>query len=239
MKKAAALLLVLALALAACVSAWAEAEEETVRLDLEIGFEKNAYFSTYDVKVFVDDEQVAVMDHGIDYAGTLMLAPGKHIIRFEEAGSSRPSKGETLISISGPSLYHCEIHAKSSLIKITDERTEEISEDRPAPGRPPVVAVDGENRLQVSVEFTKNGLFSKYDVDLYCDDVLIARMPHGKDYEGTWLVSSGTHLIMFCKAGDRSVRGSVTVKAEGDAAFSCRIEAERNKVRIDRDRLTY
>ena len=101
------------------------------------------------------------------------------------------------------------------------------------------VLADGENRLQVSVEFTKNGLFSKYDVDLYCDDVLIARMPHGKDYEGTWLVSSGTHLIMFCKAGDRSVRGSVTVKAEGDAAFSCRIEAERNKVRIDRDRLTY
>ena len=264
MRKTFALILALVLALAGCVAAFAEGDgwtcpscgaeatgnfcnncggerpdaEETVRLDLEIAFEKNAYFSTYDVKLFVDDRQIAVLEHGIDWAGTLYIASGKHIIRFEEAGSSRGAKGETVISITEPSLYSCGIHAKSSVIKITDERTEAIRADRAAPGRPDTVPVDGETRLQVSVEFRKNGIFSQYYVDLYCDDVLIATLPHGKNYEGTWLVSEGTHMIMFCKSGDRSVRGSVTVKVSRDAAFSCHIEATRNKVEITKDRLT-
>ena len=78
MRKTFALILALVLALAGCVAAFAEGDswicpscgaeatgnfcnncggerpdaEETVRLDLEIAFEKNAYFSTYDVKQY-------------------------------------------------------------------------------------------------------------------------------------------------------------------------------------------
>ncbi len=266
MKKIAALILILALVLGVCAAACAEgdewvcpgcgtvatgnfcnncgakrpdAEADKVRLDLEIAFEKNAYFSTYDVKLYIDDDWIATLDHGVDWAETVYVAPGRHIIRFEEAASAYAARGETVISVTEPSVYRCGIHAKSSTIKITDERTEAISEDRAAPDSQAVIPVDGETRLQVSVEFRKNGIFSRYDVDLYCDDVFIATLPHGKNYEGAWLVSDGTHMIMFCKSGDRSVRGSVTLKVDRDAAFFCKIEATRNKVDITKDKLTY
>ena len=77
-----------------------EENEGKIRLDLSIAFEKNAYFSTYDVKVFVDDEWITTMHHGIDYAGTVYVTPGKHAILFEEASSSYPSTGSTIINIS-------------------------------------------------------------------------------------------------------------------------------------------
>lgn len=216
----------------------AAADEEMIRLDLDIAFEKNAYFSTYDVKLFVDGEWVATLRHGVDYADTLYLTPGRHVILFREDGSSYPSEGSTILNLSEPTRYQCEIHAKIDAVQITQEKTEAITEDtlRSAPG---AIPVDGSLQLQLRIEFRKNGLFSQYDVDLYCDDTRIATLPHGKDYEAVLLVSEGTHMLTFCKAGDRSIRGSCTIQVARDASFSCKIEAERNKVDIKNDRLTY
>ena len=215
------------------------ADEEKLRLDLKISFEKNAYFSTYDVKLFVDDEWIATMRHGIDYAGTVYVTPGKHVILFQEDSSSYPSKGSTIININEPSLYKCEIHAKMDAVQITGERTETISEDQAAPDDTSVIKVDGDLKLQVSIEFRKNGMFSQYDVDMYFDDTFIATLPHGKNYEGTLLVSKGTHMISFYKVGSKKIRGTCSFKIDKDAAFSCKIEAERNKVDITKDKLTY
>lgn len=215
-----------------------EENEGKIRLDLSIAFEKNAYFSTYDVKVFVDDEWITTMRHGIDYAGSVYVTPGKHAILFEEASSSYPSTGSTIINISEPSLYQCEIHAKIDMVQITNERTNTISDDRTAPDEQSVISVDGNIELQVSVEFRKNGIFSQYDVDMYFDDIFIAALPHGKNYEGTLLVSKGTHMITFYKSGSKKVRGTCIFTVDHDAYFSCKIEAERNKIEITNDKLS-
>lgn len=207
--------------------------EGLVRLDLDIAFEKNAYFSTYDVKLYVDDEWIATLRHGIDYAGTVYVAPGKHAITFQQdGGSSSPSTGSAVVNISGPTAYRCEIHAKSNSIQITGEKTEPISGGAKAPDEPAVVWVDGSTSLAVSVEFRKNGMFSQYDVDMYLDDVKVATLQHGKNYEGTLLVSKGSHTVMFCRSGDKSVRGSCSIRVEKDSSFTCRIEAERNRVYV-------
>lgn len=213
--------------------------EGKIRLDLNIGFEKNAYFSTYDVKLFVDDEWITTMRHGIDYTGTLYVDPGKHVILFQEDGSSYPSKGSTIINISESSLYKCEIHAKMDTVQITGERTETISDDQESPDDKNAIRIDGNLKLQVSIEFRKNGMFSQYDVDMYCDDTFVATLPHGKNYDGTLLVSKGSHMISFYKSGSKKVRGTCSFKVDKDAYFSCKIEAERNKVDVRNDKLTY
>lgn len=220
-------------------AAAAEENSGLIRLDLSIAFEKNAYFSTYDVELFVDDEQITVMRHGVDFAGTVYVAPGKHVILFRESGSSYPSKGTAVINIDGASRYECTIHAKMTEVQISGERTVLITDEQESPDEKPVIWVNGDLRLQVKVEFKKNGVFSQYDVDMYLDDVLVTTLAHGKDFEGTLLVSQGTHIITFCKAGNTDIQGTAGFRVDKDAFFSCRIEAERNKVTIKNDKLSY
>lgn len=212
---------------------------DQIRLDLEIAFEKNAIFSTYDVKVFIDDELITTMRHGIDYAGTVYVEPGKHIIKFQEDGSSYPSDGSTVINVTEPLLYKCEIHAKSSTIQISGERSETISASRAAPGQNDAVKIDGNLKLEVSIEFRKNAIFSQYDVDMYCDDEFVATLPHGKNYSNTLLVSKGPHMIVFYKSGNKSVRGTCSFKVDKDASFSCKIEATSFEVEVRNDKLSY
>ena len=101
------------------------------------------------------------------------------------------------------------------------------------------IKVDGDLKLQVSIEFRKNVVFLQYDVDKYCDDTYIATLPHGKNFEGTLLVSRGAHMISFYKSGSKKIRGTCSFKVDGDASFSCKIEAERNKVDVTKDKLIY
>ena len=221
----------------------AESQDDQIdgklRLDLNIAFEKNAYFSKYDVRLYVDDEWITTMRHGSGYAGTLYVVPGKHAVIFQEDSSSHPAKGGTIINIAEPTLYQCGIHAKRNAVQITSERTETISGDEAAPDDRSAIMVDGGLKLRVSIEFRKNGIFSQYDVDMYCDDILIATLPNGRNYEGTLLVSKGSHMISFVKSGSSEVRGTCRFKVDRDASFSCNIEAERNKVDVRNDRLTY
>ena len=209
-----------------------------VPLYLEIAFEKNAYFSTYDVKLFIDGEWIATLRHGVDYAGEVFVFPGKHIILFREDGAY-PSEGTAVVSIDGPSLYKCAIQAKYNAVQISGEWVGPVPDGRSVPDRESVIAVDGDLKLRLNVEFRKNGMFSTYDVDMYLDDVYIATLPHGKDFEGTLLVSPGMHILVFYRSGSRSVRGSADFTVEKDAFFSCRIEAERNRVDVKNGRLSY
>ena len=124
-------------------------------------------------------------------------------------------------------------------VQITGERTETISDGQDTPDKEEAIRIDGNLKLEVSIEFRKNGMFSQYDVDMYCDDTFVVTLPHGKNYEGTLLVSKGSHMISFYKSGSKKVRGTCSFKVDKDAFFSCKIEAERNKVDVRNDKLTY
>lgn len=212
---------------------------DKIRLDLMISFEKNAIFSKYDVKLYIDDQYIAKMPHGTDYAGTVYVPAGKHIIKFQEDGSSSPSVGSTLVNVKEPVLFKCQIQATAFDIEISGERSETISGNQAASGQINAVKVDGDLKLEVSIEFRKNAAFSQYDVDMYCDDVFIATLPHGKDYANTLLVSKGPHIITFYRVGKKKIKGSCTFTVSKDAYFSCKIEATSTKVDIRKDKLSY
>ncbi|MBO2517284.1 MAG: hypothetical protein CW338_08455 [Clostridiales bacterium] len=220
-------------------AAAAEENSGLIRLDLSIAFEKNTYFATYDVDLFVDDVQITVMRHGVDFAGTIYVTPGKHVIRFRESGVPYSSQGATVINMSEPSRYECTIQTEVFKVKISSERTVIITDDQENPDGKPVFRLNGDLMLKVKLEFKKNGIFSRYDVDMYLDDMLVTTLAHGKNFEGTLLVSQGTHIITFCKAGDTDIQGTISFKVDKDAFFSCRIEAEWNKVTIKNDKLSY
>lgn len=207
---------------------------DTVRLDMRVSFEKNAMLATYDVKLYLDDEWVTTLRHGVDYEATLQVAPGKHVITFRKDSGSR-AEGTTVISITEPTCYSCTIHTKYSTIRISGEQLAPVSEYDPELGGENYIPVDGSIRLAVAVEFEKNALFSKYDVDFYLDDVKVATLAHGKNFEGVLGVSEGKHVLSFFRAGDSSVRGTTQVTVTADGQFSCRIEAARNKVRITKE----
>lgn len=213
---------------------------DKIRLDLTIEFEKNSYFSTYDVKLFIDDEWITTMRHGVDLEQTLYLEPGKHIILFREDGSSYPSEGTTIVKLDEPSRYSCSIHTTMSNIEISSESLKTINAYEPElGGEKESVNVDGNVNLQVQVNFKKNAFFSQYDVDMYLDDVYIATLPHGKNYEGTLKVSKGKHVLVFYRSGGKSDRGAVSFSVDGDGLFSCKIEATRNGVDITKEKMSY
>lgn len=210
----------------------AAAGEGKVRLDLKVVFQKNAILSQYDVRLLIDDEWVTTIRHGTEYAGTVYVAPGRHYITFRQESSSSPAEGSTVVNVTGPTLYQCEIFAKWNTVQISGERATAISESDAAPGETSAIPVDGSLALSVHVEFKKNVMFSQYDVDVYLDDTFIASLPHGRNFDGILLVSEGKHMLTFYKAGDRKVRGTISFEVKGDAALLCEIETQSKKVDI-------
>ncbi len=97
-----------------------------------------------------------------------------------------------------------------------------------------------ESNIQVTIyiDFVGNLLFSKYDVDLYIDNTFIAEMAHGKDYNGIWNLTPGTHTLHFYKTGDKTVKGACDFTATEDADFSCNISASSGEVNVSKIKLT-
>lgn len=214
--------------------------EDAVRLDVRVEFEKNAYFSTYDVKLYIDGEWVATLRHGTDYAGTFHVAPGRHTVLFraENYGSA---EGSTVINIGASSLFSCAIRAKSDAVQIKNERIDPLPDGLPEADETAAepVPVNGNIRLRLFVEFKKNAFFSTYDVNVYMDGLPIASLPHGKNLDAVLLVSEGAHVLAFYKSGSGSVMGTISFSLDRDADYSCRIEAEHDGIRVLNGKLTY
>ena len=216
----------------------AGAADGKTRLDLAVAFDKNAYFSTYDVRLLIDDEWIATLRHGVDYACSVLVSPGRHLVTFRKDQGGYAVEASTVIDVAGPSLFSCAIHTRQTSIAISREIFEAIPEDRPLPDSGSVLELSGSCRLRIYIEFRKNAFLSRYDVEVYMDDVLIATLPHGKDYDGTLMVSAGTHTLTFRKAGSRSVSGFCSIRVEGDSLFSCKIEARQDEVAVTNRNLT-
>lgn len=216
-------------------------------LTLYVDFEENMVFSTYDVKMFLDDDLIAVLNHGKDYHGTVETAPGKHVLKFTKDGDSSVN-GTWSFTLTRDGVLSVEIHAKRDQVKLTGASLEQapaapafsgsytVSEDEDdrmiAEAEYPVQYINGSIEVDLSVSFEKNAYFSTYDVQLYCDGVLVATLPHGENFNGTLGVSSGVHVLTFQKDGDASIRGISQFSAEEDTSFSCNIEAKYNKVKV-------
>ena len=221
------------------------AEGGTCRLSLSIAFEENLMFSTYDVSMLIDGTVIATMPHGQGYSGTVDLEPGRHTLEFQRSGKASVN-GVYTFNLHGDASLSCEIHAKNNQVKITDAKIEEKAVSgagdetdgrMAAPADQTVIRVNGDIRLDLSVEFEENLMFSTYDVQLFVDDELVATLPHGEDYAAVLGVSEGLHILKFQKVGKASVKGVSQISVSEDTSFSCKIQAKNSEVKVSKEKL--
>jgi hypothetical protein len=87
--------------------------------------------------------------------------------------------------------------------------------------------------LYINVKFEANLMFSTYDAEVYVDDNKLGAGQQGNSFSTTTTLSEGKHEIIFYKSGDKSVKGSTTIKMDNDKAFSCEIKAHNNSIDIN------
>lgn len=93
------------------------------QLLIEIDFEANLFFSTYNVELYLDDQHIATMPHGKYFTTLLNVQKGKHVLSFkQENGSNRASVDFELHT---DSTYTCKISCYSSSISISNKHLTE------------------------------------------------------------------------------------------------------------------
>lgn len=85
-------------------------------------------------------------------------------------------------------------------------------------------------KTHIKVKCNKNLLFSTYDVQIYVDDALVDTLDHGE--EGSWdkELSEGSHKIMVCKKGDKSIDGTKSFSVTADSVLDCTVTTHSAQV---------
>lgn len=96
------------------------------------------------------------------------------------------------------------------------------------------VAVAENFTISLDVEFEKNLMFSKYDVDVFLDSVKVGTYDHGKDFSVTIQCSEGNHTIWFYEHNDKSQSGSIQLNVNSNSRVKCHIECKRNRVEVSK-----
>ena len=85
---------------------------------LDVAFQDNVFFDTYDVDVYIDDEKIDTIPHGKYYTDMLFdLRKGTHMISFRKVGDLSVS-GNYAFDVKGETTFKCMIHARHSDILV-------------------------------------------------------------------------------------------------------------------------
>ncbi len=88
---------------------------------VQVDFDKNKYFSRYDVKLYVDGHEITIIPHGETYDGVLGVSKGYHTLTFAKADNPGHVYGTSQLKITEDSDYACTIHAYWSHVDIQNE----------------------------------------------------------------------------------------------------------------------
>ena len=219
MKKLVSMLLVLIMLCTAAASVAAGDSGEKYEIYLKIDFAPNLMFSLYGVDVSIDGTSVSSLSHGQDWVGFLRLSRGEHVLKFVNSGNSAVS-GTWKFTLTADSQMSCKINAYSGHVGVSEQVITPYP--RVGSGAP---ASDGTYRLEYSVDFDENNVFSRYDVNMEIDGVHIAKYYHGADGGGAVNLAPGPHHITFRQDGHPSNYKHFFFVLEGDAVFSCGMHA--------------
>ena len=86
--------------------------------------------------------------------------------------------------------------------------------------------------ITLNVDFEENMIFSKYDVDVFIDDIKVGTYPHGENFTAVIPANDGNHTIWFYEEDNTSNSGSIDITVNSDAAVKCHIECKRNQVKV-------
>lgn len=89
--------------------------------------------------------------------------------------------------------------------------------------------------VTIHIKFVPNLIFSKYDVDLYIDEVKQETLKHGEDADFEFKLLSGEHTIMFANHDDSSVSGSTSFNVRDDIETAYKISCHYDGVDVEVD----
>ena len=89
--------------------------------------------------------------------------------------------------------------------------------------------------VKVIVNFIGNLIFSKYDVDLFADDVKEYTLKHGTDAEIAFRLREGQHVLSFVNSEDSTVKGETELNVMSDVDAAYTIYCYSDKVKVDTD----
>ena len=87
--------------------------------------------------------------------------------------------------------------------------------------------------VKVKVEFVKNLIFSRYDVDLLIDDEKLETLKHGTDAEYEYRFVEGEYVIRFAEADIPDNYGEATVKVDSDIEITYKISTHYDRVDVE------
>lgn len=93
------------------------------RIELEIECAENLFFSKYDVRVLVDDNELGILEHGSTETYSAELEEGEYVFRVEKEEDSSVD-GTIKFHVTEDMRLKCKLYCKSDQIKI--EQTEEV-----------------------------------------------------------------------------------------------------------------
>ena len=93
-------------------------------LYLDIASENNLFFSTYDITISLDGEQIGSVADGKEFTYLTDVSRGMHTLTFCKSGSTSPRKTKS-ITVSNDMTYYCKLSHSSTSISIKDENIED------------------------------------------------------------------------------------------------------------------
>ena len=88
-------------------------------------------------------------------------------------------------------------------------------------------------RVILNLSFASNLLFSKYDVDLYLNDLKLEHLSHGQDYSDSFFVEGGTNHIYFYNSGNKKIMGSINFDVTGNTIINCSISCTKDEIKVN------
>lgn len=93
---------------------------ERYSLEMDVSCEENLFFSRYDVDVYVDDEKVGTLDHGMQRTFDLEISEGTHVFRVAEKGNSSVDGSWDFDMPSEESILKCSISCNAGQVSIEE-----------------------------------------------------------------------------------------------------------------------
>lgn len=90
-----------------------------------------------------------------------------------------------------------------------------------------------EYEVSVEIECVENLLFSKYNVDVYIDDMLEGTIEHGTTKTFNTILAKGTYEIKFVNAENEDVTGMVEINIHQDETLKYKISCASDKIGVE------
>ncbi len=229
---------------------FAGAESYKVDLDVEFQDLRNGIFPC-SIKICVDDDEIVTTGCKGTYSTQLEVEKGRHTFWFYLANkgifqalsvdvvNNMKVKCRVNADDTWPKIYLDDILAHSAMIipnryesegwhcskcgKLSDLFFPDCvycGDKRPA------------NKIVLSLKCKANRIFSRYDVNVYVDNVFYAKVNHGESSDLNCYLSSGKHVIRLQKFDDPKLYVEKEIQINNISSVSLDFEVNRSAINI-------